>query len=78
MRYYKRTESGYIVLIGIGCGGEEITEQEYTEIMQAVRNKPKPTEGYDYKLREDLEWELCELPIVEDEEPATDRATDVF
>lgn len=72
MKYYKRVENGYIFLVGINCGGEEITEQEYTTIMNAIRNKPEAPNGFDYKLTENLEWELFELPIFDDDEEATE------
>lgn len=62
MKYYKRIENGYILLVGTNCGGEKITEQEYNTIMQIIRNKPTAKKGYDYKLKENLKWELCELP----------------
>lgn len=72
MKFYKRTENGYIILVGTNCGGVEITEEEYNEIMRVIRNKPKVESGYDYKLTENLEWEFCEMPIVEDDETATE------
>ena len=75
MKYYKRTENGYIILVGTNCGGEEITKKEYNEIMQVIHNKPTASEGYDYKLTESLEWELCEIPVVEIES-ADEEATE--
>ena len=72
MKYYKRIDGGYIALVGINCGGEEITAQEYNKIMQIIRNKPEAAKGYDYKLKENLEWESFELPIVEEDETATE------
>ena len=68
MKFYKRIESGYIFLIGTNCGGNEITEQEYNTIMQVINAKPTAPKGYDYKLTEGLEWELFELPPIEDDE----------
>jgi hypothetical protein len=65
MRYYKLVEDGYIIAIGTGAGGEEITKEEYDEIMSIIRNKPTAESGYDYKLKEDLTWELVEVPEVE-------------
>lgn len=62
MKFYKMIENGYIVLIGVGCGGEEITEHEYNTIMDVIHNKPTAEEGYDYKLTENLEWEQYRLP----------------
>ena len=65
MRHYKVITNGYFSLIGTGTGGVEITVEEYDEIMQIIRNKPIAETGYDYRLKEDLTWELVEVPIVE-------------
>ena len=46
-RYYKTVEDGYLVGIGVGAGGAEIT---------------RPPEGCDYLLREDLQWQSVALP----------------
>ena len=72
MRHYKTIDSGYIISIGTGSGGEEITAQEYTEILSVIRNKPTAREGFDYRLKTDLTWEEYELPPVEPE-PLTDE-----
>jgi hypothetical protein len=71
MRYYKVIENDYILLIGIGEGGEEITEAEYSSIMGIIRNRPTAQEGYGYRLTAELEWKLYELPPVEEAEEAT-------
>lgn len=60
MRYFKRTNSGYILSIGTGNGGTEITESEYSEIMSAIQNRPHETATTGYKLKEDLTWESYE------------------
>lgn len=74
MNYCKRVENGYIVLIGENCGGIKISVDEYNTILEVIRNKPIPIDGYDYKLREDLTWELYELPTPEPEdEEATEE-----
>ena len=57
MRFYKLIENGYILAIGTGSGGEEITETEYNEIMAVIQAKPARTDTTDYRLREDLTWE---------------------
>ena len=72
MRYNKTIDSGYIISIGTGSGGTEITEQEYAEILAIIRNKPTAREGFDYRLKTDLTWEEYELPHVEPE-PLTDE-----
>ena len=59
---------GYIVCIGHGDIGTEITESEYNTILQKIKSRPAYPEGYTYKLRaDDLEWELEELPEPVDE-----------
>lgn len=73
MRYYKLIKNGYILIIGTGRGGVEITAEEYNEILAIINNKPEAEPGYDYNLREDLTWEKIEVPIIEpDEEEISD------
>jgi hypothetical protein len=67
-KYYKNVEGNYISSISTGTGGEEITQKEYQSIREIVRKRPTPAEGFDYKLRTDLTWELVEVPTVEAEE----------
>lgn len=61
MRYYKIVEDGYIVGIGTGDGGEEISSEEYRELLLHIKSCPAAGEGFVYRLREDLEWELFAL-----------------
>lgn len=68
MRYYKLIKDGYIIAIGIGAGGEEISKEVYDKLLALTKARPIPTEGFDYRLRVDLTWEEYELPIVEGEE----------
>lgn len=73
MRYYKHTSNGYIVSIGTGNGGAEITESEYNTILSVIANKPVATETTDFMLRDDLTWEEYEVEIPpEDEGTAED------
>ena len=67
-RHYKIVENGELVSIGIGGGGEEITEAEYAEIEAVIAAKPEPPNGYDYRLTAALEWEQYELPPAPDPE----------
>ena len=73
MRYYKITDNAYFVGIGTGGGGTEITEAEYDNLLSIIHAAPKAPDGCTYKLRADtLEWELVELPPVEEtDEDAT-------
>lgn len=70
MDYFKTTNGNYILSVGTGAGGEEITENEYNEIMTAILNKPEATETTDYQLKTDLTWEAYEV------EPVTDPEVD--
>lgn len=73
MRYYKMCADGYIDAIGTGAGDMEITVEEYSELMAVIQARPTPEEGYSYKLKEDLTWELVEAPVIETEEEATEQ-----
>ena len=48
--------------------GKPITAEEYTNILSMLRNPPAAPEGWAYRLTVALEWELEELPPV-DEDP---------
>jgi hypothetical protein len=72
MRFYKTIADGFVVMVGTGNGGTEITEQEYAEILAVIRDKPTAQEGHDYRLKTDLTWEEYELPPI-DPEPLTDE-----
>ena len=72
MRYYLYLSDGYIVGIGTGAGGTEITEAEYNKIMGVIRNRPEETLTLGYRLREDLTWESYER----EPEPADDEIDD--
>lgn len=72
MRYYKNIDGDYLVSIGTGSGGEEITQEEYENILSIIRNRPTPEAGYTYRLRTDLTWELVEAPV----EPVDDEISD--
>ena len=72
MRYYKTVSDGHILLIGTGAAGEEITEKEYAEIKNVIRNAPTAPDGYAYVLTESLEWELVRVEMPEIIEEATD------
>ena len=72
MRFYKTVSDGFLVSVGTGSGGTEITASEYAEILATIRNKPTARDGFDYRLKTDLTWEEYELPPVEPE-PLTDE-----
>ena len=61
MRYNKQTSNNYILAIGTGYGGTEITETEYNDIMAIIQSCPA-AEGKGYRLKTDLTWEAYDLP----------------
>lgn len=68
MKFYKSIEKGYLTALSYGdnAAGIEITEEEFLGIKCVIRNAPTAPEGYGYRLTESLEWELYELPVVEE------------
>lgn len=58
--------------------GEEITEGQYHEILTMLRNRPTAPDGFAYRLTKDLEWELYELPTMEEPELTADEALDII
>lgn len=72
--YGKYVNNGYIIGLSIGAGtGEEITEDEYNTILDKINNRPTAPEGFTYRLTTALEWELCELPPIENNEEFEDE-----
>lgn len=69
---YKYINDGYIIGVGTGAG-EPITEDEYNEILDKINNRPTAPEGFTYRLTTALEWELCELPPIENNEEFEDE-----
>ena len=81
MRYYKIVNGDYLLAVGTGNGGEEITEAEYDNIMDVIRSGPTAPEGYGYRLKSDLTCELCELPVTAEEtdpELTAEEALDII
>ena len=80
MRYYKQIKDNYIASIGTGYDGDEITEQEYNEIMSVIQSCPNE-EGKGYRLCTDLTWEEYDLPPVvlsDDDELSAEEAMDIL
>ncbi len=73
-RYYRSDEGGYLVSIGVGVGGTEITAGEYAGLKALIDARPTPPEGYDYRLGEDLQWQLCVLPETQELDAPLDPA----
>ncbi len=78
MRYYKQIENGYIISVGNGGAGEEITEDEYMAIMEAIADRPRDTETVGHKLRIDLTWEAYEMEPVGEPDPTPEEILDIL
>lgn len=80
-RYYKQTDGMYILTVGVGVGGIEISVDEYREILSVIQNRPT-AEGKGYRLKADLTWEEYDLPPVpepsDDDEISTDEALNIL
>lgn len=63
--FYKYISDKYIIGVGTGAGSEEISEQEYNNILDKINKRPEAPEGYSYRLTTAMEWELCEVPKIE-------------
>lgn len=64
--------NGYIVAVAATDDNREL-------LVEKIQNKPTDPDGYTYKLRaDDLEWELVELPPVEEPELTADEALDII
>ena len=78
MRYYKQIEDDYIVAIGTGFGGTEITEEEYDNIMPIIQSAPHE-DGKGYRLKTDLTWEEYDIePIEDEEEPSAEELLSII
>ena len=62
MRCYKVIEDGYLLSIGTGLGGSEITKEEYENLLSVIRSAPTAEPGFQYRLKADLTWDLVEAP----------------
>lgn len=59
--------------------GKEITETEYNEILSMLHSRPTAPDGFAYRLTENLEWELYELPTEEADPELTEaEALDII
>lgn len=67
MLVWNKTKNGFYFY------GKKITEAEYNNILEIIRNKPTAPDGYGYKLTDSLEWELHELPA-DDDDPEISEA----
>lgn len=64
----KQIKDGYIVAIGDNIGGVEITDEEYNSIKAVIDAKPARTDTTDYRLKDDLTWEVYAIEPAEEED----------
>lgn len=64
--YQINIENGYIVSLVKGVEKGNISEIDYNNILEIIKNKPIANDGFDYRLKEDLTWELYELLKIEE------------
>lgn len=80
--YSKKVSEGFIVTVGNTNLWNPISYDEYSAIIRAIENRPKPPTGYDYKLNDaSLEWELVKLPPIEPEpeyEPTAEDKAEAY
>ena len=67
MKYFKNILDGYIISVSTIQGQTEITQEEYNEILATIKTMPIAKEGYGYRLKDDLTWELIEIKIIDEE-----------
>lgn len=72
MRYCKTIIDNYIISVGTGNGGEEITQAEYEEIMATIQSHPVDTETVTYRLKTDLTWDAIHVDPPEPPEEVDD------
>lgn len=78
MRHNKYIDGNYIVSIGIGDGGSEITENEYITIMEVIENKPAETDTIGYRLKTDLTWEQYEKEPIPEDDPTAEEIVSIL
>lgn len=66
MKYFKNIENNYIVSISTQQGQTEISQNEYQNILQIIKNMPQE-QGFTYRLKEDLTFEKIEIEFIDEE-----------
>lgn len=74
MAFYKIVKDGYILGVAKSDGEGNVTETEYNTVSEIIRNQPQAPDGYQYRLTTGLEWEMYELPPVEESETEATEA----
>lgn len=75
MRYFENHNANYITTFGKAVhGGETITEERYTALVDIMGNAPQETDTTGYRLRTDLTWEPYEKEPIPD--PSQEELSD--
>lgn len=61
MMYSLYTNNGYIMSI-VNDENGTVTPDEYSKLKTIMDSRPTAPEGCYYRLKTDLQWELCQLP----------------
>lgn len=69
MKYFKNIFNGYIVSVSTQQGQTEISQEEYNIVLARIKSMPKAPQGFEYRLKANLTWELVRMP----EEELTDE-----
>ena len=65
MEYKIVKADGYILGVAEVPFGGNIDKAEFDKVTNVINQMPEPPDGYGYKLKENLEWELYKLPVDE-------------
>lgn len=76
--YTIEKKDGYIISIGTGNAGEEISEEYFNEVLSVIKQKPARTATTDFRLKEDLVWEEYEHDPDPEPEPTAEEVVDIL
>ena len=65
MEYIIVKSEGYILGVAEVPFGGNTNKEEYDKITNIIHQMPEAPDGYYYRLKENFEWELCEMPLFE-------------
>lgn len=71
-------KDGYIISIGTGQVGKEISEEYFNEVLSVIKQKPARTATTDFRLKEDLVWEEYEHDPDPEPEPTAEEVVDIL
>lgn len=66
MEYKIVISDGYILGVAEVPLGGNINKEDFDKITNIINEMPEAPDGYYYRLKENFEWELCEMPTIEE------------